>query len=180
MVVSSTSGLSTRRFNLVGWTTLRIFHPFRFSTQRIVHRFCGHREVGVNCLTMETLCGIVTGGLGKAKWILKKGIKPEGRTNMCLPRCCYLCLVSLRPAPRPFWLSPTRMVQLTHMDGERGKALAFWSGGRAFESVPWWLFWSNRVEPSGGQSASGENNYTPYSLLVLVNCQFKKKPHIFK
>ena len=74
-----------------------------------------------------------------------------GRVKTHLWRCRYLCLVGLRPAPQPVWLSLPRMVHFTRMNGARGKALAFWSGGRAFDSVLWWLLCPKHCLSTSGQ-----------------------------
>ena len=114
---------------------------------------------------------------------------------MRLWRCCYLCLVGLRPVPQPFRLSPPRMVR-PHTHGAcMGQGARVWlqvvgcrwsngltTGG---ESVGWRLQagdeslqWTIRCldntnrgssmldHPSGGQSASGHNNHTPKNRLL--------------
>jgi len=72
-----------------------------------------------------------------------------GRANTCLRHCCYLCLVCLRPATQPFQLSLRRIVQLTCMNGARGKALVFWSGGRAWFPPSGGCFVPSTVCPPG-------------------------------
>ena len=54
-----------------------------------------------------------------------------------------------QPMPQPFDCLRREGIQLTRMDGARGKALVFLSGGRAFDSPQWWTFcrgfqWTNR------------------------------------
>ena len=71
--------------------------PPGLSTPRIVHRFCGRREVVANCLPMETLDGIANGGLGKAKCLfefLKKCLKRESNPSSTV---CWASMLNVRP-----------------------------------------------------------------------------------
>ena len=81
MVVSSTSGLSTRRFDLLWWTTLQIVHLPDSPPNGLSTGFVDvGSEVGVNCLTTETLYGTATAklsiGLNFEK-VSQEGIEPE-------------------------------------------------------------------------------------------------------
>ena len=67
------------------------------STPRIVHWFCGRREVVAYCLSTETLDGIATGGLGKVKCgfeFLKKCLKRK--LNPRSP-VCQAPMLTIRP-----------------------------------------------------------------------------------